>query len=218
MPQPQPQPQPQPPRPQPQPTSWDQIQKNAFAFSKRWENATNENADAQNFLTEFFHVFGVINPAGPTGVGSFEHKVQLTENTSGWIDYLWPGTIAIEMKSRGKDLASAYDQLKKYMQHLDPADTPDLWMTCDFATIELHNRATNKTITFKTKDLHRHLRHFVTLAGYDKNDLPELLELNVKAAEKMAALHDALRLDWRECVHKSNLVYTLGARQRFLYV
>ena len=39
--------------------SWNEIRKAATAFSKRWKDACDEKAQAQNFLKEFFAVFGV---------------------------------------------------------------------------------------------------------------------------------------------------------------
>ena len=42
--------------------TWEQIQSRAFAFAKRWQEATNEEADAQGFTTAFLAVFGVEDP------------------------------------------------------------------------------------------------------------------------------------------------------------
>ena len=94
---------------------WDAIQANTIAFSKKRKNAHNEEAEAQAFQIDFLHVFGVDDPIG---VGSFEYKVPLSGNKTGYIDYLWKGRIAIEMKSRGKDLTAAFEQLRTYMTHL----------------------------------------------------------------------------------------------------
>jgi hypothetical protein len=52
-------------------------------------------------MTDFLFVFGVYDPVG---VGDFEYKVPLSDNKTGYIDYQWRGQIAIEVKSRGKDL------------------------------------------------------------------------------------------------------------------
>ena len=47
---------------------------------------------------------------------------------------------------------------------------------------------------FKTKELHKNIRRFSDIAGYETERLRESqIEVNVKAAEKMAKLHDALR-------------------------
>ena len=93
------------------PLSWDIIQANAISFSKRWKDAKNEEAEAQGFVMEFLRIFGITDPMS---VGSFEYKVPLTAGKTGYIDYLWKGQIAIEMKSWGKDLAAASLQLQNY--------------------------------------------------------------------------------------------------------
>jgi len=173
------------------PLSWDSIQSNAVAFSKRWKDGRNEEAEAQPFTVDFLHVFGV---ADPVAVGDFEYKVPLSGNKTGYIDYLWKKQIAIEMKSRGKDLTAAFEQLRNYLSHLPEDEIPDLWMVCDFETIRLSRRSTNEVYNFKTKDLRKHIKRFANIAGYATERVREdQIEVNVKAAEKMAKLHDALK-------------------------
>lgn len=171
--------------------SWDAIQANAVAFSKRWKDAHNEEAEAQAFQIDFLRVFGV---ADPVHVGDFEFKVPLAAGKTGYIDYLWKGRIAIEMKSRGKDLNAAFSQLQNYVQHLPESEIPDLWMVCDFAAIRLCRRSTSEIFTFKVKDLRKHIKRFADIAGYTTERVRDgQIEVNVKAAEKMARLHDALK-------------------------
>jgi len=173
------------------PLTWDDIQANAIAFSKRWKDAKNEEAEAQSFLVDFLRVFGVTDPLK---VGDFEAKVPLSGGTAGYVDYLWKKKIAIEMKSRGKDLAAAFKQLQTYMQNLPDDDIPDLWLVCDFETVQLCRRSENKIFKFKTKDLRKHIKYFADIAGYDTERVRDnQVEVNVKAAEKMARLHDALK-------------------------
>ena len=54
---------------------WDSIQANAVAFSKRWKDVRNEEAQAQSFQTDFLRVFGV---SDLEAVGDFECKVPLS--------------------------------------------------------------------------------------------------------------------------------------------
>ena len=171
--------------------TWESIQGNAVAFVARWKDASNEEAQAQSFTTDFLKVFGIDDPEK---TGNFEYKVTLDEGRTGYIDYLWKKKLAIEMKSRGKDLNKAYTQLKEYVFHLPDEDMPDMLMVCDFATIVLHSRTTGEKFSFKTKDLRKHIKHFADIAGYETTRLYEnQIEVNVKAAEKMARLHDALK-------------------------
>ena len=171
--------------------TWDSILSNAVAFSKRWKDAHNEEAQAQSFTTDFLQVFGVDDPEA---IGAFEYKVPLSGNKTGYIDYLWKKQIAIEMKSKGKDLSAAFEQLRTYMTHLPEEEIPDLWMVCDFENIHINRRSTNEFYKFKTKDLRRHIKRFANIAGYTTERIREdQVEVNVKAAEKMAKLHDALK-------------------------
>ncbi|MDO4568690.1 MAG: class I SAM-dependent DNA methyltransferase, partial [Clostridia bacterium] len=109
--------------------TWEQIQANAVAFSKRWKDAAREEALAQTFEKEFLAVFGVDDALA---VGEYEYRVPLDDGHNGYIDYYWPKKIAIEFKTRGKDLNKAYSQLKEYVLHLPGEDMPDLLMVCDF--------------------------------------------------------------------------------------
>lgn len=171
--------------------SWDEIQVRAIAFSKRWQNTHNEEAQAQSFETQLLQVFGVEDPEA---VGDFEYKVRLGEGHNGYIDYLWKGKIAIEFKSKGKDLERAYLQLQNYMRQLPEEELPDLQLVCDFADMHLYRRSTKELWKFKTKDLRKHIKRFADVAGYETTRDSEVqLEVNVKAAEKMARLHDALK-------------------------
>ena len=173
------------------PLTWEAIQANAIVFAKRWKNAKNEEAEAQSFVTDFLRVFGVDDPVA---IGDFEYKVPLSGARTGYIDYVWKGKIAIEMKSRGKDLNAAFSQLQTYMQHLPEEEIPDLWMVCDFENIRLCRRSTNEIWNFKTKDLRKHIKRFADIAGYETERVrDDQVEVNVKAAEKMARLHDALK-------------------------
>jgi hypothetical protein len=171
--------------------TWDEIQANAITFSKRWKDAHNEEAQAQSFETSLLHVFGVDDPER---LGDFEYKVPLSDGHNGYIDYLWKSKIAIEFKSRGKDLEAAYRQLQNYLQHLPEEEIPDLQMVCDFENMILYRRSTKECWRFKTKDLRKHIKRFADVAGYKTQRITEnQVEVNVKAAEKMARLHDALK-------------------------
>ena len=172
------------------PLSWKEIQDNAFVFSKRWKDASDEEAQAQSFLNEFFGVFGIDRKR----VGTFEKKVPMGKNRNGYIDLLWKGVILVEMKSRGKNLDRAYGQARDYAFNLDDEDLPEYVMVCDFENIRLYRQTTNQIWNFKTALLHKNVKLFSALAGYKPSiSLPEELRVDRKAAEKMAKLHDILK-------------------------
>ena len=171
--------------------TWDQIQANAVSFSKRWAGQHEEKSEAQSFVRDFLAVFGV---ADPLSVGRFEKRtVKDDGGRTGFMDYTWPKRISIEMKSSGKDLRGAYAQLKDYVLHLPSDQMTDLMMVSDFENIGLHERVTGQVFHFKTKDLRKHIRRFAELAGFETSrDVEDQLTVNVRAAEKMATLHNAL--------------------------
>ena len=141
-------------------------------------------------MRDFLRVFGVEDAAS---VGRFEDRA-VRENGRGFWDYLCKKNIAIEMKSKGRDLNKAYTQLADYLSHMPEEEVPELWMVSDFETIIVWRRATQQRKEYKTKELKKHIKFFADIAGYETQRVTEdQLEVNVKAAEKMARLHDALK-------------------------
>ncbi|MDD6088545.1 MAG: hypothetical protein PUB69_04470 [Desulfovibrionaceae bacterium] len=170
--------------------SWEEIQARAITFSKKWETAHREEAEVQSFLRDFFKVFGIDDLIS---FGVFEYKVPLDDNHNGYIDYLFPQKIAVEMKSSKKDLKKAFEQLQNYVIHLKADEIPSLLMVCDFENIILYKRTSGEKVSFKTKDLRKYIRHFADIAGYETTRTYEKQQgVNVKAASKMAALHNAM--------------------------
>ncbi|WP_238580241.1 type I restriction enzyme HsdR N-terminal domain-containing protein, partial [Treponema endosymbiont of Eucomonympha sp.] len=117
--------------------SWNEIRARAAKFADGWKDrapAAREEADAQTFENEFFHVFGV--PRSKVAV--FERKVTLRDGFdaepdlfgepapagTGYIDLFWPAHILAEMKTPGKDLQKAYEQAKRYANALSGKDLP----------------------------------------------------------------------------------------------
>ena len=105
--------------------------------------------------------------------------------------------LSVEMKGKGKDndLRRAFEQTRqKYMPHLSDEEFPDLWMLCDFENIHITRHSTKEFFKFKTADLRKHVMRFANIAGYEtERGRGEQIEVNVKAAEKMAKLYDALK-------------------------
>lgn len=169
--------------------SWKEIETRALAFTKKWKEAKDEFAESQSFLNDFFDVFGVDRKR----VATFEKKVPMG-NRTGYIDLLWKGVILVEMKSVGKSLDKAYTQAKDYAFNLEDADLPEYTMVSDFQNIRLYRHTTGQVWDFKTAQLHKKIKLFSDLAGYKSSSvLPSDKEVDVKAAEKMARLHDLLK-------------------------
>ncbi|MDR1872235.1 MAG: class I SAM-dependent DNA methyltransferase [Deltaproteobacteria bacterium] len=165
---------------------WDEIQGNAFAFSKRWKSFSGlEKQHDQQFVTELLACFGV----NASEVGSFQEKAGTK-----WVDYLWPGMLGIEMKSPNEDLKKAKNQLFDYLPELPPEAMPKFLIVSDFLNIHLYKLSTNEIHAFKTAELRKHIKRFADIAGYlSERTFNEQVDVNVKAAEKMARLHDAMK-------------------------
>ena len=89
--------------------SWMEIETRAAAFAAHWRNCTgNERQYGQTFEKDFMQVFGV-----DWLDGLHEYQLRLLDGSIAYMDYLLPGKILIEMKSRGKSLAAAFQ--RKYL-------------------------------------------------------------------------------------------------------
>ena len=172
--------------------SWNEIRKDATAFSKRWKDAYDEKSQAQSFLKEFFAVFGV----DTVTVATFEHRIKFLDGSPGYADCFWQGKILVEMKSRGKDLDAAFQQALDYVRALpDVSQMPRAIVVSDFARVRFYDLSADCALTeFALKDL----RKFVTLFGYmigadERCEIREQDPVKRKAAEKMAKLHDAMK-------------------------
>ena len=175
------------------PLSWNEIRNCAHEFSKRWEGESSERAEAQSFWNEFFSVFGIERKR----VAIFEKQVQITRAGEklkhGRIDAFWKGVMLIEHKSLGQDLSRAFAQGADYFDGLAERDLPRYILVSDFARFRLYDLEENTETEFKLADLHKHIKHFAFIAGYRTQTIAPQNPVNIKAAERMGKLHDALK-------------------------
>jgi hypothetical protein len=170
--------------------TWTDIKIRAMAFSQRWRDARSEVAESQPFVTALLKVFGVEDPLL---VGQFEYKIVNSDDHSRYVDYLWPKKIAIEMKSRGESLENALIQLENYMKLLPPELTPNLWLVSNFEYMHVKRISSKQKVTFPTLELSKKVKYFADITDFStERDYDYQIEANVKAAEKMAKLHDSL--------------------------
>lgn len=170
------------------PLSWNEIKTRAAAFSNTWKETTREEADAKPFLVEFLNIFGI----SQRRVATFEHRVKKIDDKSGYIDLLWPGTLLVEMKSRGQDLEKAYQQAKEYCHGLKDYELPKLILISDFQHFHLY-KENSQLVKFELPELIENLHLFDELAGYQKRTYYEEDPVNIEAAELMGKLHDQLK-------------------------
>ncbi len=165
------------------------IKGRALAFSKRWADARDEAAEAKTFWIDFLAIFGISNHRLP----QFEHHVRLLGKRRGYIDLFWPGMLLVEHKSLGKDLNEAMNQAMDYLQGVSEDEMPELVVVCDFARFVGLNLKTGEQLEFETCNLHKHIMWFGHLAGIKPLRLSPEAPVNIKAAERMGRLHDALK-------------------------
>jgi len=175
------------------PLSWNEIRNRAHEFSKRWEGESSERAEAQSFWNEFFSVFGIERKR----VAVFEKQVEITRAGQklkhGRIDAFWKGVLLIEHKSLGQDLSRAFAQAADYFEGLPERDLPRYILVSDFARFRLYDLEENTETEFRLADLHKRIKHFAFIAGYRTQTIAPQNPVNIKAAERMGRLHDALR-------------------------
>lgn len=172
------------------PLSWNEIKDRALKFSREWADEASEDAEAKSFWDGFFNVFGIPRRR----VGTFEQKVKKLDGKDGFIDLLWKGVLLVEHKSRGKSLDRAHQQARDYFHGLSDAELPKYLLVSDFARFRLYDLESSEApVEFELKDLHKHVRRFGFIAGYQARAFKEEDPVNVLAAERMGKLHDALK-------------------------
>ncbi len=179
------------------PLSWNEIKSRALTFSRTWADAANEDSQGKPFWIDFFEIFGITNKR----VATFEHAVKKIpakahgekSKTDGFVDLFWPGMLLVEQKSRGKNLDAALTQALSYFPGIAERDLPQIIIVCDFARFRVHHLASGQTTEFALKDLHKHVKLFGFVAGYKTLEIKAQDPVNIKAAERMGKLHDALK-------------------------
>jgi hypothetical protein len=166
---------------------WDEIKRRAKAFSDDWADAHYEKGETQSFYNDFFEIFGVKRRQ----VATYEQRVKLLNNKHGFMDLFWPKTLLIEQKSARLDLNKAGVQAMDYIDGIRAEDQPRYVLTCDFQTWNLLDLETGRATNFRLADLHKHIESFAFILGRRVSFGTQAM-VNVKAAELMGKLHDAL--------------------------
>nr|WP_197723385.1 class I SAM-dependent DNA methyltransferase [Thiomicrorhabdus aquaedulcis] len=169
------------------PLSFQDIKNHAHQFVMDYTQAVKENAESQSFLNDFFAIFGVNRKR----VASFEQPVKTDEKGTKRIDLFWPGVLLVEMKSTGQSLSNAYQQGVGYFKGLKDQDLPRYIMVCDLNTFKLYDLEGRTDYTFALDQLPDNLHLFDFMQGKAVQDISEV-ELNIKAADLLGDLHDAL--------------------------
>ena len=168
--------------------SWNEVRVRAAAFADKWRQAAYEKGETQSFYNDFFQIFGVERRT----VARYEAHVAKLDSRRGFIDLFWPGVLIVEQKSAGGDLARAYEQAGDYVDALPENQRPRYILVSDFQTFELHDLDERETAAFPLADLHAHVEKFGFILGVQRRTFRDQDPANIKAAELMGLLHDAL--------------------------
>jgi hypothetical protein len=171
--------------------SWQEMRERSTRFVLRWQNETRERAWSQTFWGEFFHIFDI----DARRVAVFEHlSTRHSTGGHGFMDVFWPRYMAGEQKSRGADLDVAMEQALDYLPSIPAEHLPTLVVVCDFGRFRVRNQVTGETIDFPIEDLPRELRVFSPLLDREETRRYETEEeVNLRATELLALLHDSLK-------------------------
>jgi hypothetical protein len=170
--------------------SKSELRRKATRFAKTFADSKSEAAEKQTFWNEFFDIFGI----STRSVGAYEVMAKrLSTGGRGYIDFLYPGEMAIEQKSLGENLDKAMDQLVDYLDSLPDVAMPRLLIACDFQNFYWKDLSTRLEGRFVLSELPKYLEMFWWLAGYRSFELEQdEEEANLVATDFMAKLHDAV--------------------------
>ena len=168
--------------------SWNEIRTRAAAFAREWAAASYEKGETQSFYNDFFQIFGVKRRT----VARYEEHVKKLDDRSGFIDLFWPGVLVVEQKSAGRDLQRAYGQAGEYVDALSESQRPRYVLVSDFQSFEFHDLDTREHKRFTLADLPAHVEVFGFILGVERRTFRDQDPANIKAAELVGHLHDAL--------------------------
>lgn len=169
--------------------SLNEIRRRSIAFVHEWKGEERERAESQTFWNDFFEIFGITRRR----VASFEKPSISLGGDRGFIDLLWKGKLVVEHKSKGEDLDKAYSQALGYFSSLSEVELPKYVIVTDFNRFRIYNLDENSNEEFELEDLPKKLHLFDFIPEHRRMDYGVEDPVNVKAAEKMGLLHDALK-------------------------
>ena len=100
--------------------------------------------------------------------------------------------LIVEQKSAGRDLTKAYDQAGGYFDALPEGDRPRYILVSDFRTFALHDLDEHETVPFALAELPAHVEAFGFILGVQRRTFRDQDPANIRAAELVGRLHDAL--------------------------
>ncbi len=168
--------------------SWNEVRTRAATFAENWRDASYEKGETQSFYNAFFEVFGVRRRS----VARFEARVAKLDHRPGYIDLFWPGVLIVEHKSAGHNLKTAYEQASEYFDALPEHERPRYILVSDFQNFELYDLDERQHVVFQLGDFPTHVESFGFILGVQRRTFRDQDPANIKAAELVGKLYDAL--------------------------
>ncbi len=169
--------------------TWNEIRARAALFADDWQHARYEKGETQSFYNAFFTVFGI----NRRRVAQYEMSVARTGRAKGFVDLFWPRTLIVEQKSKGRDLFQAEQQALDYLSDIAEHEQPRFILVSDFQTFKLTDLDTRESTAFALADLPKHIEKFGFMIGVTKRAFRDQDPVNIKAAELVGLLHDAIK-------------------------
>lgn len=173
------------------PLTLNEIRARAHQFAQNWQGETRERAEAQTFWNELLKVFGIDRRR----VASYEKSVERLGDSSGRIDLFWPALLLAEHKSAGENMDKATVQAFSYLHGLKSRELPRYIIVSDFQRFKLFDLDATPIAesSFTLAEFPAQVEALSFLAGYVPKAYKDEDPINLKAAEKLGLLYDALR-------------------------
>ena len=180
---------------------WETIRARAAVFADAWKGETSETAEAQSFWNDFFPIFG----RARRGLAWYEYHAKTHGGASsqqgglpgkaggGRVDLLWPGVLAVEHKSAGKDIKSGENQLRGYIDALPDEVKPRYGLVCDFARFRLIDSEQAQHWDFTLAELPGNVERFAFFVENSRREFTLELQASRDAVRLMGRVYDALR-------------------------
>jgi hypothetical protein len=175
-------------------------------FAAKWRGVTTgERASAQSHFGDLCRMLGEPTPtdADPTGAWyAFEKGAEKFDGRDGFADVWKRGFFALEYKSKGKDLKTAYRQLVDYK---DALENPPLLIVSDLDKIEVHTNFTGLSPVTKVVTLD-------DLALPDPSEALAVLRAVFTAPEELRPTYEPAQITEAAARHFAELAQVLRGR------
>lgn len=169
----------------------DAIRDRAAKFAQEFAGVTYESGYDQKFVNRLCWVFNISDHR----LVDFQTRVKKLGGRRGRIDAFLPGKLLVEMKSGNEDLDKAYVQATEYFPGLKDEEMPRYVLVSDFANLHLYDLEIKAPrLEIKLADFPQNIEPFLFLADYEAIAVEEEQAANERAADKMAGLHDAIKV------------------------